>query len=82
MSPSKSERIRSLLKKGLSKAEIAGRTGYSPQLIHIVYTNVNKKAGRSPSKPKSKPKVAANNPKVETAKVLGLLREAIGLLSK
>ena len=36
---SKSETIRSLIDKGLKKPQIVAKTGYSQQLVHIVYTN-------------------------------------------
>lgn len=35
---SKSETIRSLIDKGLKKPQIVAKTGYSQQLVHIVYT--------------------------------------------
>lgn len=65
-SRSKSDLIRDLADKGLTKPEIVKKTGFSQQLVHNVYTLYK---GRTP-----KPEV--NN----IAKAIALLNQAIKLL--
>lgn len=65
-SRSKSDVIRALADKGLTKPEIAKKTGFSQQLIHTVYTLYKGKT----------PKPEVNN----IAKAIALLNQAIKLL--
>jgi hypothetical protein len=67
---SKSDTIRALADKGLSKTDIAQKTGFSQQLVHHVYTLHKKNL-------KSKPK-----PDMESAMVMDLLRKAIKILKR
>jgi hypothetical protein len=64
---SKSEVIRGLIDKGLTKPEIVKKTGYSQQLVYVVYTNYKGKVRKKHESP---------------ASVVNLLRKAIRLLSK
>ena len=72
-SRSKSDVIRGLIKKGLTKPEIVKKTGYSQQLVYIVYTN---------HKGKVKKKQESSAANMNTAIAVNLLRKAIRLLSK
>lgn len=65
-SRSKSDVIRALADKGLTKPEIAKKTGFSQQLIHTVYTLYKGKT----------PKPEKNN----ISEAIALLNQAIKLL--